>query len=309
MKKKLLALALMAVLPLAGCNQPAAPSGGGEGGGGSGGDTYVKTTLETNIINFLSNKGGNKVTGLEKIEPLHFITDNQVLNTEQEDDYYTGLDGERYVPYFSAQISGDIVDLIIEEFTKFSWTVPSTPDAEYGYECIDSTGKIEMDVVFDDGTDVQEDEGTWISVYAYADFGGGGGGGGSETGIDIGDSLTVTFSELGLENGEQYTLFTGTKIYIMFGEGENDGKYYNTGTGIRIYGDGWVEVGTIDETQMIASVKFTWHSSNKPSDDVATPSGYNASTGVWSGNESFVDLTRPSGSGHWRLQKIEVTLA
>ena len=53
---------------------------------------------------------------------------------------------------------------------------------------------------------------------------------------------TIDFSKLGLKNGTQYKELTGTNITCTFGKGANDGKYYDTGTGIRVYGDGYMIV-------------------------------------------------------------------
>ena len=116
---------------------------------------------------------------------------------------------------------------------------------------------------------------------------------------------TITFSSLGLENGVQYLdPFDGGHFTITFAGGGNDGKYYTTGSGIRTYGDGTI---TIASDIKIASIKFTWDGNYAPSSDVATPSGYSASTNTWTGSAKSVVLTRPTGSGHWRLQAVTVT--
>ena len=142
--------------------------------------------------------------------------------------------------------------------------------------------------------------------------GGSQGGGGSTDGIVITDNgESVVFSKLGLENGVQYKTISGTKnISITFGDKANDGKYYDTGTGIRIYGDGYVNIESSSKTITKIVYTFVDNKDYKPaSDDVSTPSGYNASTTTWTGSSKSVKLTRPTGSGHWRLQKVEVTFA
>ena len=138
------------------------------------------------------------------------------------------------------------------------------------------------------------------------------GGSDSTDGIVITDNgESVDFSKLGFENSVQYKTISGTKnISITFGDGANDGKYYNTGTGIRIYGNGYVNIESSSKT--IAKIVYTFATGNdyKPAnDDVSTPSGYNASATTWTGSAKSVKLTRPSGTGHWRLQKVEVTFA
>ena len=120
------------------------------------------------------------------------------------------------------------------------------------------------------------------------------------------DPETITFADLGLENGVQYSdPFDGGNFTITFGGGGNDGKYYETGAGIRIYGGGSITIAS--DNYKIASIKFTWDGSNAPSSDVANPTGYSTTTKTWTGSANSVVLTRPSGSGHWRLQAVTVT--
>lgn len=120
------------------------------------------------------------------------------------------------------------------------------------------------------------------------------------------DPETITFSSLSLSNGVQYSdPFDGGHFTIAFGGGANDGKYYNTGSGIRTYGDGTI---TIASSFTISEIAFTWSSdSYAPEADVASPKGYSTSTKKWTGSAKSVVLTRPSGSGHWRLQSVKVT--
>lgn len=121
----------------------------------------------------------------------------------------------------------------------------------------------------------------------------------------IPDPETITFSTLGLENGVQYSsAFDGGHFTVTFGGGANDGKYYTTGTGIRTYGGGTI---TIASALTIKEIEFTWDGSNAPDADVAVPTGYSTDTKKWTGSANSVVLTRPSGSGHWRLQSVKVT--
>lgn len=120
------------------------------------------------------------------------------------------------------------------------------------------------------------------------------------------DPETITFADLGLENGVQYSdPFDGGNFTITFAGGGNDGKYYTTGSGIRIYGGGTITIAS--DNYKIASIKFTWDGSNAPTSDVANPTGYSTTTKTWTGSANSVVLTRPSGSGHWRLQAVTVT--
>ena len=76
---------------------------------------------------------------------------------------------------------------------------------------------------------------------------------------------TITFADLGLENGVQYSdPFDGGDFTVTFIGGANDGKYYNTGEGIRLYGNGSmvVEAKSGNLTKII--VTFASGSSYRP---------------------------------------------
>lgn len=129
----------------------------------------------------------------------------------------------------------------------------------------------------------------------------------STGGGSVPDPETITFSELGLTNAVQYLdPFDGGHFTVTFAGGANDGKYYTTGTGIRIYGGGNFTVAST--TNKIAKIELTWAGSTyAPAGDVATPTGYDTATSTWTGSASSVVFARPSGSGHWRLQAVKVT--
>ena len=118
----------------------------------------------------------------------------------------------------------------------------------------------------------------------------------------------ITFADLGLENGVQYLdPFDGGSFTVTFAGGQNDGKYYNTGSGIRVYGNGTMTIAA--KSGNVTSITITYDGSNKPtSNDVVNVGEYNNSTGVWTGSEESVVFTRPSGSGHWRVKSVEVTV-
>ena len=119
------------------------------------------------------------------------------------------------------------------------------------------------------------------------------------------DNSKIVFGDLGLENGTKYSdPFEGDDFTITFGGGGNDGKYYTTGSGIRTYGDGYF---TIASSRNILKVVLTWDGSNKPADGTVVNEGtYDAETGIWTGSSKSIVFTRPTGSGHWRLQSVEV---
>ena len=119
---------------------------------------------------------------------------------------------------------------------------------------------------------------------------------------------TIDFSTLGLENGVQYTTpFDGSDFTVTFGGGANDGKYYTTGTAIRVYGGGTMTIAA--KSGNLTKLVITYDGSNKPADGTVVDGGtYDAETGTWTGSASSVVFTRPSGSGHWRVQKVEATV-
>lgn len=120
------------------------------------------------------------------------------------------------------------------------------------------------------------------------------------------DPETIIFANLGLKNGVQYTdPFDGGNFTITFAGGGNDGKYYDTGSGVRTYGGGTITIAST--SYRIKEITFTWDGSNAPTEDVANPTGYSSSTKKWTGSANSVTLTRPSGSGNWRLQSVTVT--
>lgn len=119
---------------------------------------------------------------------------------------------------------------------------------------------------------------------------------------------TIVFSELGLVNGVQYSdPFDGGDFTVTFGGGGNDGKYYNTGTGIRVYGGGTMTIAA--KSGNLTKIVITYDGSNKPADGTVVDGGsYDAESGTWTGSAASVVFTRPSGSGHWRVQSVEATI-
>ena len=120
---------------------------------------------------------------------------------------------------------------------------------------------------------------------------------------------TITFSELGLENSVQYLdPFDGGDFTVTFAGGSNDGKYYNTGAGVRVYGNGTMTIAA--KSGNLTQIVITYDGSNKPTtNDVVNVGTYNNSTGTWTGEAASVVFTRPSGSGHWRVKTITATVS
>ena len=132
---------------------------------------------------------------------------------------------------------------------------------------------------------------------------------GTESTSEQAKTGSVTFSALNLSNGVQYSepfnIDDGAAT-VTFAGGAHDGKYYNTGSGIRTYSGGTI---TIDSLKTITGIKFTWSGSGyKPtSSDVVNTGTYDVSSNTWTGSTNTVVLTRPTADDHWRLQKVEVT--
>ena len=127
-------------------------------------------------------------------------------------------------------------------------------------------------------------------------------------GIMSTQAAAIVFGDLDLENGVQYAdPFDGGDFTVTFGGGGNNGKYYTTGSGIRVYGDGTMAVAA--KSGNVTSVTITFDGSNKPTTaDVVNCGTYDPETGVWTGKFSSVTFTRPSGSGHWRIKSVDATV-
>lgn len=132
-----------------------------------------------------------------------------------------------------------------------------------------------------------------------------------------GGSDTIAFGDLGLENSVQYTdPFKKGDMSVTFAGGGNDGKYYTAGTGIRTYGDGTI---TVASEKTIVKIEYTFDpTEQKDGDAVKTfapdeatfgsvnTGSYDLKTQAWTGSAKSVVLTRATGTGHWRLQKVVV---
>ena len=136
------------------------------------------------------------------------------------------------------------------------------------------------------------------------------------------DDIVFDFSTMGLENDKAYTdPFTEDGVSVQFGGGGNNGKYYNTGTGIRVYANGTV---TVSSQKTITKIVYLFQEATGTSGSGASQVTFNTypiasdwtvNTGAfeygvrskWTGSTGSVILTRADGKGHWRLQKVIVT--
>lgn len=115
---------------------------------------------------------------------------------------------------------------------------------------------------------------------------------------------TITFSDLGLTSGTQYTTISGTDCTLTFGDGGNDGKYYTTGAAIRVYADGHMTVSSTTKTIEKVELTFgTGDGSNTITTDVET-----YSNGTWTGAAtSSVTFSVGGTSGHRRIASVAIT--
>ncbi len=136
------------------------------------------------------------------------------------------------------------------------------------------------------------------------------------------DDIVFDFSAMGLENDKAYTdPFTEDGVSVQFGGGGNNGKYYNTGTGIRVYANGTV---TVSSQKTITKIVYVFQEATGTSGSGASQVTFNTypiasdwtvntgafeygATSKWTGSTGSVILTRADGKGHWRLQKVIVT--
>ena len=124
----------------------------------------------------------------------------------------------------------------------------------------------------------------------------------------------IVFADLGLTNSQQYTdPFTSSNGYftVQFGGGGNDGKYYNTGTGIRVYSGGHMTVtatsGTITKVEINCSGTGYMPTSNSTIDSGSI--SFDGTKATWTGDAASVTFTRESASNHWRIQSVSVTVS
>ena len=119
----------------------------------------------------------------------------------------------------------------------------------------------------------------------------------------------IDFSNQGYTNAQKVTTLKGENCTITFGDGSNPCAYYTTGNAVRIYGGGSVQ---ITSSLAITKVVYTFAKGNAPtsSNCTITPSTGKATLGTtsltWTGSTQSLEIKRKNGSGHWRLQKIEI---
>ena len=167
--------------------------------GGNGGNTQSDVLVD-NIIAFLKTRSVT-VTSLPYFG-----------NTKLDDVVYYEVDdgsGE-YYPCFYVILEGDVVNNALVAFRTAGWTVP-TQASEYGYECVNSDETVEIDILYLDPADPENEGvgGTSFCVYAYADLYGGGEEGGDDdwdidwTDPDAAVALAIAANIFGEANAEE----------------------------------------------------------------------------------------------------------
>ena len=112
---------------------------------------------------------------------------------------------------------------------------------------------------------------------------------------------SITFSELGYGNGDDVTTVAGNNVTLTFAQGTNASnapKYYNTGSGVRMYSGNTLEVALNDQTgeTTITAIGFTFSGT------------YSGSLQNWSGSETSVSFTN-TATGQARIQVIAITFS
>ena len=117
-------------------------------------------------------------------------------------------------------------------------------------------------------------------------------------------TLTFDFSAQSYTNGVQYSSINAdANITITFGDGANDGKYYTTGTAIRVYGGGHMTV-TGGEGVTISKILLEFGSGDG-TNEISTTAGTYAA-GKWTGSAQSVTFNIGGTSGQRRIKVVKV---
>ena len=126
--------------------------------------------------------------------------------------------------------------------------------------------------------------------------------------------VTIDFSAQGYANAQDMpkSIMMDEYITLQFGYGVIPTKYYTSGSAVRIYGKGSVTINTSDPEKPITQIVYTFAKPDAPTSSNASFSGggtiiYEETSTTWTGSSNSVTITRASGNGHWKLQKVVVT--
>ena len=120
----------------------------------------------------------------------------------------------------------------------------------------------------------------------------------------IPDPETIDFSTLGLSNNTAYNSpFNGGHFTVTFDSVNGSGKYFTTGTAIRVYGGGSFTVASSDYP--IAKIELTFGSGD--GNNALTTDVGSYSSSVWRGDSKSVTFSVGGTSGQRRIKSIKVT--
>ena len=108
---------------------------------------------------------------------------------------------------------------------------------------------------------------------------------------------SVDFSTKGYTNGSEVTSYQGTAFSIAF-EG---GKYYDTGTAIRVYSG---KTFTVNSENTITRIVLTFGTGDN-NNEISSEEGV-YSNGTWTGSSSSITFSIGGSSGHRRIKSILV---
>lgn len=126
-------------------------------------------------------------------------------------------------------------------------------------------------------------------------------------GVGWAEDVTITMSQQGWSNAEDVTGVTSGDVSIVFDAGtntQNSPKYYNTGTGVRLYQNNTMTITANGNT--ITSIELTFAGTSYLGGFTANVGSYQVSgtTGTWTGSSTSVTFTAASTC---RMQVVKVT--
>lgn len=124
----------------------------------------------------------------------------------------------------------------------------------------------------------------------------------------------IDLSAQGYTNSQLVSSTSGVDCAITYAGGTTSATYYDTGTGVRIYGEGEFTVSSSKKS--IVKLEFTFSGTNAPGSNgtcTVSTGAFDTSTMTWTSSSSTGDnsitFTREAISKHWRMQKIAVYYA
>lgn len=133
----------------------------------------------------------------------------------------------------------------------------------------------------------------------------------------FGGNVTITFSELGMDNAENFEEYTTDDGYITItgAQGTNDAstplvpKYYTSGSAVRFYYGNTFTVSTKDNTRLaITKIEFSLASTNGISVDCGNFVD-NGESGTWYGVNAPVVFSIDGSSGQRRISSVTIYYA